>query len=125
MPGDSYNKVLFANPGSTNKKIVVKLIGAKTNRAAIGAKIKLTLVDAKGGKSIRYREVSSGGSFGASTLTQEIGLGAARRIDTLEVWWPVSHTRQTFRNVAADQFIEITEGEENYRVRPARTFSLK
>ena len=125
VPGDSYNKVLFANPGSTNKKIVVKLIGAKTNRAAIGAKIKLTLVDAKGGKSIRYREVSSGGSFGASTLTQEIGLGAARRIDTLEVWWPVSHTRQTFRNVAADQFIEITEGEENYRVRPARTFSLK
>lgn len=125
VPGDSYNKVLFANPGSTNKKITVKLIGNKANRAAIGAKIKLTLVDAKGRKSIRYREVSSGGSFGASTLAQEIGLGAARKIDTLEVWWPAGGTRQTFRNVAVDQFIEITEGEENYRARPRRAFGWR
>jgi len=124
IPGDSYNKVLFANPGQGNNWISIKLTGTKSNRAAIGAKLKLTLTDANGQKSLRYREVSSGGSFGASSLRQVIGLGKAARVDTLEAWWPASNTRQVFRNVNANQFIEIKEAEENYQLRSLRSFKM-
>ncbi len=109
VPGDYYNKVLFANPSQGNNRISIKLTGAKSNRAAIGAKIKLTLTGANGRKSLRYREVTSGGSFGASSLRQEIGLGRARRIDALEIWWPASGSRQVFRDLKVNQFIEIEE----------------
>src|SRR5262245_64934814 len=56
VPGDHYNKVLFANPGGANNWISIKLTGLKNNRAAIGAKIKLTLSDARGQKSLRDRK---------------------------------------------------------------------
>ncbi|HWQ33520.1 MAG TPA: FG-GAP-like repeat-containing protein [Blastocatellia bacterium] len=124
LPGDAYNKALFANPGHANNWISIRLTGTKTNRAAIGAKIRITLAEANGAKSLRYREVSSGGSFGASSLTQEIGLGRAGQIETLEVVWPASKTQQTFRKVSVNQFIELKEGEANYRVRPLKSFAL-
>ncbi len=118
IPGDKYNKALFANPTNQpshpgkNSWIAIKLIGAKTNRAAIGAKIKLTLTDVTGKQSIRYREVTSGGSFGASPFTQHIGLGAGLKegkVETIEIWWPASNTRQTLHNIAANQVIRIEE----------------
>jgi tetratricopeptide (TPR) repeat protein len=118
VPGDYYNKVLFANPGGAHNWISIKLNGAKSNRAAIGAKIKLTLTGVNGQKSLRYREVTSGGSFGASSLRQEIGLGRARQIDAIEVWWPASGARQIFRNVKVNQFIEIDESNSEYRPQP-------
>ncbi len=117
--GDSYNKVVFANPGQGNGWISLKLVGAKANRAAIGAKIKLTL-----GGALRYREVTSGGSFGASTLAQSIGLGKATTIDKLEIWWPGSNTTQTFENVPANQFVEIREGDPTLTKRAPRSFSM-
>ena len=119
--GDSYNRVLFANPGQGNNWISIKLVGVKTNRAAIGAKIRLRLGIEAGPQ--RYREVTSGGSFGASTLIQSIGLGQATRIDKLEIWWPGTRAWQTFRDVAVNQSIEIRESEANYTKRALRMFS--
>ncbi|MEJ7709968.1 MAG: ASPIC/UnbV domain-containing protein [Pyrinomonadaceae bacterium] len=126
VPGDTYNKVLFKNPGGHgNHWLSIRLVGAKSNRAAIGAKIKLTIAgEGEGKDSMRFREVTSGGSLGASSLVQEIGLGKAKRVKTLEVWWSASNTRQTFRDVAADQFIEIKEFDNNYTVRQLRSFDL-
>jgi tetratricopeptide (TPR) repeat protein len=124
-PGDKYNKALFANPGQGNNWLSVKLRGVKTNRAAIGAKIKLVLQDNAGRLSSRYREVSSGGSFGASTLTQSIGLGKAAQVKSLEIFWPASNTRQVFRDLEANQFIEVQEFEKTYAKRPLRTFQFK
>jgi hypothetical protein len=118
--GDSYNKVLFANPGQGNNWISIKLVGAKTNRAGIGAKIRLTLADGQ----TRYREVTSGGSFGASSLAQHVGLGKAARVDKLEVWWPGTNAWQTLRDVAANQAVEIRESEPGYTKRPLKTFSI-
>jgi hypothetical protein len=120
VPGDYYNRVLFANPGHGDNWISIKLVGVKTNRAAIGAKIRLTL----GGGVLRYREVTSGGSFGASTFVQSIGLGKATRIDKLEVWWPGTSSWQTFRDVAANQSIEIRESQSSYTKRALVTFSI-
>ncbi len=130
LPGDQYNKALFENPGNgrvkaeSNNWISLKLVGLKTNRAAIGAKIKLTLTDADGRKSLRYREVTSGGSFGASSLTQEIGLGKTKQIETLEIIWPASRTRQVFHHVKANQFIEIKELAGEYQPRKLNSFVM-
>jgi len=58
---------------------------------------------------VLHRSVGSGGSFGASPLQQQIGLGeGAQRVD-LEIWWPTSNTRQHFTNVGKNRFLEITE----------------
>ena len=111
--GDRYHNVLFENPGQGNHWLTVKLVGKKTNRAAIGARIKV--VTAGESPSTLHRHVSSGSSFGANPLRQHLGLARATRVASLEVHWPTSGTTQVFRDIAADQTIEITEFEENYR----------
>jgi VCBS repeat protein/ASPIC/UnbV protein len=105
VPGDAYYRALFKNPGHDANWIRVKLVGVKTNRAAIGAKIKAILDDG----SIRYREVSSGGSFGASPFAQHIGLGKGHRVKTLEIWWPTSNIHQTLHDLPINQEVVIKE----------------
>jgi hypothetical protein len=106
-PGDAFRTVLFQNPGHGNAWISIKLIGKETNRAAIGARIKLT-TEGSNPRSI-HRWVTSGSSFGGNPLEQTIGLGKAERIARLEVHWPTSGTTQVFENLTAGQAIEITE----------------
>lgn len=96
----------------------------KTNRAAIGARIKVTVQnEGKATRSI-YRTVGSGGSFGASPLTQHVGLGKSARIMGLEIWWPTSNSRQNFENVGVDQFIEIKEFAKDYSKLQRHPFHL-
>ena len=61
-----------------------------------------------------YRTVGSGGSFGANPMEQHIGLGQEATIQSLEIWWPATRTRQTFTTVAKNQFIEIAESAASY-----------
>jgi tetratricopeptide (TPR) repeat protein len=114
VPGDAHAFRLFENPGNGNDWINLKLIGVKSNRSAIGARIKVTVENE--GKTTRfiYRTVGSGGSFGASPLEQHIGLGKSARILNIEVRWPASNTRQNFADVEKDQFLEIKELATNY-----------
>lgn len=112
-PGDKFHNALFQNPGHDNSWLTVKLIGKKTNRAAIGARIKV-VTDGKEPLTV-HRLVSSGSSFGGNPLQQTIGLGKASSVATLEVFWPTSGTTQTFRNVPINQAIEITEFADNFR----------
>jgi len=63
------------------------------------------------------REVTSGGSFGSNGFMQHIGLGRAHRIETLEIYWPASGTRQTFRDVPANRVLEIREGADTFAER--------
>ncbi len=111
--GDKYHNVLFQNPGQGNHWLTVKLCGRKTNRSAIGARIKV--VTAGSQPHSIHRLVSSGSSFGANALQQTIGLADAKAVAALEVYWPTSNTTQVFRNVAADQSIMITEFDTAYR----------
>jgi len=122
VPGDAHAFRLFQNPGNGNDWINLKLVGAKSNRAAIGARIKVTVENE--GKSPRsiYRTVGSGGSFGASPLEQHIGLGKSAQILNIEIWWPASNTRQNFSSVAKNQFLEIKEGAEAYTKLERKSF---
>lgn len=113
-PGDRHALRLFENPGHGNDWIAVKLVGVKSNRAVIGARIKLTVENQGRGTRSIYRTVGSGGSFGASPLEQHVGLGKDARILELEIWWPASDTRQRFRNPGKNRFLTITERARDY-----------
>jgi len=108
--GDHYFNQLFANPGHGNHWITLKLEGVKSNRAAIGARIKVTVNMGDTERTI-YKTVDTGGSFGANPLRQEIGLGQAKSVRALEVFWPVTGQTQTFTNVVADRFYRLREGD--------------
>ena len=116
-PGDKYSNALFRNPGHGNRFLYVKLVGTKSNRAALGARIKLVLETSRGVQEV-HRAVGSVSSFGGSPLRQEIGLAQASRIRTLEVWWPASGKRQTFSDVPLDHLVQITETEPQFQVLP-------
>jgi hypothetical protein len=111
--GDKYHNILFQNPGHDNRWLTVKLIGKKTNRSAIGARIKAITAAAE--PLTVYRHVSSGSSFGANPLQQTLGLGKAEKVALLEVYWPTSGKTQVFHDVAVNQAIEITEFADSYR----------
>jgi hypothetical protein len=113
VPGDRYHNVLFLNPGHNNNWLTVKLVGQKTNRAAIGARIKVITAAEK--PLTVHRHVSSGSSFGGNPLQQHIGLGKANSVATLEVYWPTSQTTQVFHGIGANQALEITEFAKDYR----------
>jgi tetratricopeptide (TPR) repeat protein len=123
-PGDAHAFRVFQNAPNGNDWITVKLLGVKTNRSAIGARIRLTVEnDGKPPRSI-YRTVGSGGSFGASPLQQHMGLGKSAKISNLEIWWPASGSKQNFVDVGTNQFIEIKEFAKDYTKLARKSFHL-
>ena len=122
-PGDAYASVLYQNPGHPNSWVTLKLLGTKSNRNAIGARIKVTVRSGPATRAI-YRTVGCVSSFGGSPFRQEIGLGSAAAIEEVQVFWPTSHTTQTFRDVAANRFYEIREGESKMRPLALARFRL-
>ncbi len=120
-PGDPFYTSVFTRADSGNNWVDVKLVGVKSNRGGLGSRIKITCSAENGDVRTIYRDVTSGGSFGASPLRQHIGLGKATTIETLEVWWPASKSRQTFHDLKANQFLEIHEFEEDWRKQKVRS----
>ncbi len=113
-PGDAHAARLFENPGHGADWINVRLVGVKTNRGAIGARIKVTVENEGLGKRSIDRTVGSGGSFGASPLQQHIGLGKSARIVDLEIQWPASGTRQRFQDLKKNRSLEIKERKRTF-----------
>ncbi|HEY0743687.1 MAG TPA: CRTAC1 family protein [Chryseosolibacter sp.] len=122
--GDAFHNAFYVNPNQDelNNWIVLDLVGTKTNRSAIGSRIKLTITE-RGQKRSIYRDVNSGGSFGASPLRKEIGIGRAETIDEIEIQWHGGET-QVFRNVKPNQFLRITEGSSALENIPVKTVTL-
>ncbi len=75
----------------------------------------------KGVKRVVYRDVNSGGSFGASALRREIGIGQSDLIDELEITWAQTGKKQVFKNLKPNQFIKI---KERYLILVYRAFSI-
>jgi ASPIC/UnbV protein/VCBS repeat protein len=86
----------------------VELVGTRSNRDAIGARITIFA-----GGTQQSREIVLGDSYGSqSSLRQHFGLNHHETVDRLVVRWPSSGIVQTFENVAVNRIIEITEGVE-------------
>jgi hypothetical protein len=113
-PGDRAHNVLFQNPGHGRHWLGLRLAGTRTNRAAIGAKLRVDIRDRQGRIRSIFREVNAGSSYGGNSFVQHIGLDEAESADTIEVTWPVSRARQAFRHVPADRTITIIEGSDTY-----------
>ncbi len=124
FPGDRFANALFENPGPARRFLAVKVVGTRSARAGLGARLHVRVATPAGERSI-YRWVGSGGSFGASPLEQQIGLGEATDIVSLEVIWPAGGLPpQRFRDVPLDAAITVTEGEEQVVRRERRPLRL-
>jgi tetratricopeptide (TPR) repeat protein len=117
LPRDDFDDALFENPGFGGHWLKVELVGVESNRSAIGARIRTEVSEGGSRRSI-YRQVNSGGTFGANPLRQTIGLGKADRVERLEVFWPASNRSQTFRNLPLDRSLVIVEGVEGVFILP-------
>jgi len=98
---------LLINKGlNSNHRVGFHLIGTKSNRAAIGARVTI-----HAGAVMQFNEVRSGSSYlSQNDLRLHFGLGAADKMDSVEVSWPSGQT-EVLRDVPADFIYTITEGK--------------
>jgi hypothetical protein len=90
--------------GNRNNWLGLRLVGSKSNRDAIGAKVTI-----KVGAARRFKQLLGGTSYcSASDPRLLFGLGAGRKVDEVEVRWPSGATT-TLKDVAADCYVTITE----------------
>ncbi len=110
--GDSFNSsggqddVLWINDGNENNFMAVNLVGNKSNRGGVGARIEIN-----GDWGIMIREVRAGESYGiVHTLTQHFGLGVHETIESIIVKWP-SGQIDVIENPEINQFLTIYEND--------------
>ena len=95
---------LFRNETAESYWLQVVLVGVRSNRSAIGAR-----VTAAAGALSQTREVGGGqGMFSQNSLVLHFGLGGHASVDSLVIRWPRG-TVQTLIDVAADQRLILTE----------------
>lgn len=96
---------LYRNDGGNrNHWLHLKLVGTRSNRDAIGAKV---TVEAGGAR--QWQSVHSGSSYcSQSDMGLTYGLGQQTKIAAIDIEWP-SGARQKLTNVNADQFLTIQE----------------
>jgi hypothetical protein len=123
VSGDVYHNVLYLNPGNSNHWITLKLEGVQSNRAAIGARIRVVVESASGEHNF-YKTVGTGGSFGASPLRQEMGLGQAQSIARVEIFWPRTGRTQVVTGLEMDRFYKVKEDQAQATPWDLKSFRL-
>ncbi len=92
---------------SGNNFLELKLVGTKSNRDAIGARVKVVA-----GSVEQVREVNCGNGYAAqSTFRLHFGLGKAEKVERVEIKWP-SGASQVLEGLKANRILVITEGAE-------------
>ena len=87
-------------------RVEFKLLGTKSNRAAIGARVTV-----QAGKLVQFNEVRGGSSYlSQNDLRLHFGLGKEAKLDSVEIQWPSGATEQ-LQNLAADNIYTIIEGK--------------
>ena len=93
--------------GNQNNWIQVQVVGQKSNRSGIGARIKVVT-----GTHVQYREVQSGGSYlSFHDLRAHFGVGKAEQIDLLEIRWTNGHIDTGTHLPVNRRFIAVEGGE--------------
>ena len=99
--------MILKNPGVPGRHWVsFELAGTKSNRLAIGARVKIIA-----GGMTQTDEVHSGGSYlSQNDMRLHFGLGAATKIDKVEIRWPSGAT-DGLTGLAPDKFYAVLEGK--------------
>jgi len=93
-----------ASGATANRWLQLRLIGGKSNRSAIGARVWV-----KAGGRTLVREISSQSSYYShNDLRAHFGLGKAERADEILIRWP-NGNEQRLKNIAANQILTVTE----------------
>jgi len=111
--------MVLRNPGIPgNHWVSFELAGTRSNRLALGARLKLTA----GGVTQTSQIISGGSYLSQSDLRVHFGLGKATKIESLEIRWP-SGKVDTLGNLDADMFYSVLEGEGTVapeKIRPGK-----
>src|SRR5262249_49447195 len=92
-------------PRNKNHWLAVRLVGTRSNRSAIGARVR-----AWAGGTQQTQEVRGGGSYASQNdFRVHFGLGKAERVERLAVRWP-NGLEEEWRDVAADRVLVLKEG---------------
>ena len=103
--------MLLRNSGDANHFLNFKLAGVKSNRDAMGARIRVVANHVS-----QIREIAGGGSYlSQSDLRATFGLGRALKAESVEVEWPSGQV-DTFADVDGDKFYVIEEGHRELRL---------
>ena len=104
-PVNAVPQLLRCESTVQNNWITIKMIGVKSNRDGIGARISCVTDD-----GTQIDEVRSGGSYySQNDLRVHFGLANARKVKALEIRWP-SGRADTVNDVGVNQFITVKEG---------------
>jgi hypothetical protein len=98
---------LFINETrNSNHRVLFRLIGTKSNRAAIGARVSVYTPE-----MTQIDEVRAGGSYNSTNdVRLHFGLGGNAMMNKVEVQWP-SGLKQEFKDVVSDAIYQIEEGQ--------------
>jgi hypothetical protein len=98
--------LLLSDCANGNHRVLFKLLGTKSNRLAIGARVTI-----KSGKLVQFDEVRSGGSYiSQNDLRLHFGLGTADMMSEVSIQWPSGMT-EVLKNLPADFIYTIVEAE--------------
>jgi hypothetical protein len=112
---DSPPSLLRNDGGNRSHALTVKCIGTRSNRSAIGTRVKVTVAGRE-----QIDEVMSGSSYySQNDLRLHFGLGTAEKADRVEVLWP-SGIKESFADVKANQIVVIQETKGVVRSEPFR-----
>ena len=101
-------RILISSADNGNHWLLFKLTGTRSNRDAIGAKIKLTTPS---GRTLYNHVTVSVGFMSSSDRRVHFGLGEETKAASVEIRWP-SGAVQTLTNVAAGRIVELVEPRE-------------
>jgi hypothetical protein len=108
-PGDLLTTSVYCPTSLPGNYLNVRLVGVKSNRSAIGARVSLQA----GGRK-QFREVSGGSNFGCLPFEQHFGLAGIPAVEAVEIRWP-SGLRQRFEGLPVNSSLEFTEGESAWK----------
>ncbi len=124
VSGDFYRNVLFENPGHSHHWLKLSLNGVKSNRQGVGARVQVVINEPDGSQRSIHRVLRSGGSFGASPLRMEMGLGKAVSIEYMTINWHGSNTLQRLEGPPLDHYLRITEGSQQWETGTLNRFQF-
>jgi len=106
--------VLRNETPSTNHWLLLKLVGHKSNRDAIGANVKLVTASGE-----QFATVTTASSYlSSSDKRVHFGTGKESSVQSIEIRWP-SGIVQTLKNISVDQILQVDEPAAVVNARPA------